>query len=169
MAIWMLILFLAITNTNLNLLESGQNYSIFWIIGLSFVYPFGIIIDNLADKLLKRFDTAIRNKSPGGNKSMSRLLILLKDQSVEEHFDYIRTRIRITRSSFLNALLITFALVIYIYRTSSITDHKALYIITALFLGFIIASASIYSWVLLTRSFYQKLGKRYEEIDALEA
>ena len=47
------------------------------VVILSFVYPLGIIIDNLADTLLKKKEFKIRKAVPGGTRSLRGLILII--------------------------------------------------------------------------------------------
>lgn len=134
---------------------------------LSFVYPFGIIVDNLADSLLKKREKKIRQSVPGGTQSMRGLLQRSKDEGLEEYFDYLRMRIRICRSAFLNIILITLSLFFFtIFRLAPLIKISlATVLISELIIGILLAIIAYYSWHLLTRAFGKKIAKRYQELE----
>src|SRR3954466_1712965 len=75
---------------------------------LPMFYPIGIFIDNLADYVLHSWRDDIRKKSGlDEDQTITKLLTTLKDDKLSEYFDYVRIRIRISRSSALNFMLIT--------------------------------------------------------------
>lgn len=133
---------------------------------LSFVYPFGIIVDNLADSLLKGREKKIRASIPGGGQSMRGLLTKTQDQGLEEYFDYLRMRIRICRSAFLNIILITISLLLFtvIRLSSHLKVSLSAAIFSELIIGVALTTIAYYSWFLLTKSFGKKISKRYAEL-----
>ena len=134
---------------------------------LSFVYPFGIIVDNLADSLLKGREKRIRASITGGSQSMRGLLTKTQDQGLEEYFDYLRMRIRICRSAFLNIILITISLLLF--TIIRLAGHLKISLVAVIFseliIGILLTGIAYYSWRLLTQSFGKKIAKRYSELE----
>ncbi len=167
MMIWLLLLVLSVTGMEgFSLSELGINDTVALSIAVAFVYPLGIIIDNMADLLLKKQEKKIRQSIPGGAQSMRRLLILLKDASTEEQFSYIRMRIRISRSACLNFFMLSLALLAFTIFQLGDHAHFSNLIVLELVAGAVLVFLSYYSWYLLTKSCYGKLARRYEEIEA---
>lgn len=80
MLIWLSLLVFSVTGIEwLSIANLGINEPAAVAIAVAFVYPFGIIIDNFADLLLKRKEKKIRKSVPGGARSMRGLLIQLQD------------------------------------------------------------------------------------------
>jgi hypothetical protein len=75
---------------------------------LPIVYPTGVFIDYLADMIFNRWESNIRAAYDlDKTQTAVRLLMQTKDPSLAARFAYIRSRIRISRSSSLNFALIT--------------------------------------------------------------
>lgn len=166
MIVWILLLVFIITGTDWLQVSDWDGYeSILIAFLLSLVYPLGIIIDNISDFLLKGFESRIRSNIKDGDKSMRKLLIKLKDIGAEEHFDYIRTRIRICRSAAVNFSFTTIFSIIYtiVHHRQSPNFFKILS--CEILIGTVIIILAYYSWLLLIKSFYSKLGKRYREVN----
>lgn len=167
MMIWLLLLIFTVTGTEgFSLSEMGINDTVALSIAVAFVYPLGIIIDNMADLLLKNREMKIRQAIPGGTQSIRRLLIMLKDASTEEQFSYIRMRIRISRSACLNFFMLSIALLAFTIFQLGDHAHFANLIVLELIAGAVLVFLSYYSWFLLTKSCYGKLAQRYEELEA---
>lgn len=77
---------------------------------LVFVYPVGIFVDEIADMCFKPLTTWIRRKHKLPDKqTVFQLLVLLENESTTQYFQYLRSRIRIARSSTINFFVITIA------------------------------------------------------------
>jgi hypothetical protein len=167
MLIWLLLFICAVTGTawlDYALLLESQTAVL--AVAVAFVYPMGILIDNLADQLLRKPERHIRASIPGAEQSMSRLLYLLKDDNMTESFDYLRMRIRITRSAFLNGCFLTLAA--WCYTGSQLQASPMWGRLMALegVLGLLLIGLSYYSWRLLTQSVCRKVAKRYQELSS---
>lgn len=161
MLIWLALFVFSLTGTDWYTPEAWHiNGTAALAIAVAFVYPFGIIIDNIADKLLKGREKKIRAAIPGGSQSMRQLLLQLNDADTTESFNYIRMRIRISRSAFVNFVLMTFAAMTFI--ATQIPSQT--YLLAAFLCGALLILISFYSWQLLTKSCYSKLAKRYREL-----
>ena len=97
--VWLLLLFLSVF---------GYEWVILAVILLPFIYPLGIVVDNIADEILQPLHRRIR-KSVVGDKDIStaRLMLRLQSEHTASQLDYIRRRIRISRSTFINMIIIT--------------------------------------------------------------
>ena len=72
------------------------------IIGLSFAYPLGVMIDEFADEVVfGRIYRKLRDAKLGGPK-MFELMMETQVAPVRMYFDYSRTKIRLVRSTCVN-------------------------------------------------------------------
>ena len=129
---------------------------------LSISYPLGVIIDNSADlalsklvKPLKNFQEEIR-KSP--IKSVLRLRTLAGDSALTSLFEYQRSRIRITRSTFLNSNMI--ALFCFLNAYVNFANLK-IFLVSGL-LAVLISVFSFYTWKKIMEKFLRYTVHSYE-------
>ncbi|HMS41321.1 MAG TPA: hypothetical protein PKE69_13910 [Pyrinomonadaceae bacterium] len=115
-AVWISLLILTFTGTNWLEFGKVKEFSTI-IVGLliAISYPIGVFVDNFADRILKKKDKKIRNEFiKDENKSILRVRTLAGENSpLDQLFNYQRMRIRISRSSFLNFLIISLMLPIF--------------------------------------------------------
>lgn len=162
MLIWLALFVFSLTGIDWYTPEAWHiNSTAALAISVAFVYPFGIIIDNIADRLLQGREKKIRASIPGGQQSMRKLLLQLNDADTTESFNYIRMRIRISRSAFVNFVMMTIAAITFV---GAQLNGNGTYFIAALIVGALLIFISFYSWKLLTTSCYTKLAKRYQEL-----
>ena len=96
--VWLVLLAMILIGPDFLVYLSLESYqAIILTVLISVVYPWGIIIDNLADQLLKARAKHIRASIPGGSQSTRNLLTQLKDESLNEYVSYLRTRIRVSQ------------------------------------------------------------------------
>jgi len=114
-AIWLALLILCLFGFDWVNPERLKGFEVmFAVILLPIVYPAGIFIDYLADRLFNPWEMKIRKAYNLKNTQTAlKLLVEIKDQTLASHFTYIRSRIRISRSSALNFALLTIASVCF--------------------------------------------------------
>lgn len=163
--LWLLLFSMTIVGTDWLFISEIMNYETpLLAIIISITYPLGIVTDNLADKLLKKYEETIRIAIPGGNQSMRKLLLHLNNTDVTEYFDYLRTRIRICRSAGFNFLLITISSLLFTLTRFPFQEIW-IYFILEIVVGFGLVIITFYSWVLLIQTFGRSIAKRYKEIN----
>jgi hypothetical protein len=108
-AIWLVLLVLCLLGFDWINPERLKGFeAMIAVLLLPILYPTGIFIDYLADLFFRRWELKIRIAyNLDETQTAVRLLMQTKDPSLAAHFGYIRSRIRISRSSALNFALIT--------------------------------------------------------------
>lgn len=161
-AIWLGLIFLSIFGIDWFVLEKIKGFEIMIsVLALPIVYPIGIFVDNLADSLLDKWNRKIREKYiPDKSLSVSKLLVVAKNEWLAAIFDYGRARIRISRSTALNFLIITIVLPIFILTRLGPTFGGSTQQVAAL--GFVtcalITIFALWSWQHITHI----IGRRLE-------
>jgi len=164
---WLLLFSLSILNIEAqSFTGEGINFAFWSVIALSFVYPLGIILDNIADRILRKPEKKIKGSVLGANKSMTQLLLQLNNALVTEQFDYIRIRIRITRSAFVNFFMLTFSSLLFTFSRMGLTCESAKLLALQFLIGMCLTIFAYYSWGLLNHTYYSKISKRYSEIES---
>ncbi len=134
-----------------------------------FVYPFGIIIDNIADYILKKRENRIKTKHlPDSSMSVKFLLAKLKDETLSHHFEYMRTRIRICRSTSLNFLIIFILLIIMMIGSGGRNPLHLRILMFGMFSSLLISVSAYVCWYLLTKSYLISIGRNYSLIESME-
>jgi hypothetical protein len=105
-------------------------------------YPLGVFIDEAADKCFNRFSGKIRAKYIQPEDSTFTLLLELNDQTANNYFQYVRSRIRLARSSALNFLIITVGSVVY----SLSLRAQAIITLSIICVGATLTTLSIFAW-----------------------
>lgn len=168
MMFWLLLFSFSVLNIEIrSFTGEGINFAFWSVIALSFVYPLGIILDNIADRVLRKPEKKIKGSVIGGNKSMTQLLTQLNNTLVTEQFDYIRIRIRITRSAFVNFFMLTLSSLLFTFSRMGVSCESAKLLGFQFLIGMCLTLLSYYSWWLLNHTYYSKISKRYSEIDGV--
>ena len=106
-AIWIILLSLTFSGIDETLMEFLKaNETLVLFLTMALIYPLGIFVDNLSDKLLDWKDKQIRDKEfkdkVPKDLSVSKVLLYAQDDKLSDFYAYIRMRIRISRSTFVN-------------------------------------------------------------------
>jgi len=124
-------------------------------------YPIGIIMDALADQLLKSSRLAIKRDVFGDDiKSKMDLLIKLKDNNLTAYLEYNRFKERICRLTILNFPLIGLATLIYLSNASyKVSSNNTLLAITVCIVFILLAIGAYWVWKDTNRKSYQLVEK----------
>lgn len=134
-----------------------------------FVYPFGIIIDNIADYILKKQENRIKIRHlPDSSMSVKFLLAKLKDETLSHHFEYMRTRIRICRSTALNFFIIFSLLIIMFAWAGGKNQLQIRMLLFGIISSVLICLSAYLCWYLLTKSYLISIGRNYSLIESME-
>ena len=132
------------------------------VFAIAFAYPLGIIVDRMADSIFHPLDLRIRAKVLRGSKprpARMRLYILAKNEGVALFLDYIRSRLRIARSTSLNLVLLTLSAAVFL-TTRNLTGE--LEVIPLVASGVMLGLASLFAWYRISRTYYKRLRQAYE-------
>lgn len=122
--------------------------------GLAAIYPIGIFVDELADYISHPWIKRIRDRrfhSEGldpDNSNLQAMYLLQRtdDDFLRSYFNYIRMRVRVSRSTALNLALTTAAAVIFSIVRFRHSQGFALVIFAEILIG--VLSTTLATWVL---------------------
>jgi len=139
------------------------------VVALAIVYPLGVLIDHLADRILTSQHLQIRSRVTAGSTiTILELLLKAKDGRLTNYFDYLRIRIRISRSTMLNFTIIAIVLPIYLYlRLSHLFQPMLVYGGLASLGCLIVARLAYITWHQLTEQNYLRLVEANAALDRL--
>jgi len=125
-------------------------------------YVLGIIMDRVSDTLLTGADRVIRRKLLGERVAQSfaslRLYILAQSPYLSADLDYLRSRLRIMRSSMINfSLLAIFGAAFILIRLQIAPSTQYRAAATVFLVGVILASLSYYAWRASSITYYLRL------------
>jgi len=128
----------------------------------AFTYVLGIIMDRVSDTLLAGADHAIRQKVLGERAAQSfaslRIYILAQSPHLSTDLDYLRSRLRIMRSSMINFGLLAILAAVFILSRLPIPPPTRYFVAATTFLlGVLLASLSHYAWRASSITYYLRL------------
>jgi hypothetical protein len=171
-AVWLLLLFLSLFGIHWIDLDKVKGWeATIGVLLLPLVYPVGVFVDHLADSLLTRWRERIRAKHLKGEpRTVMDLLMPAKDDKLSAYYDYLRIRIRISRSSAFNFAMIAVLFPIFaVVRLGSVAGVSSGFVAVAVALASAaVAGLALYTWVGLTHGFYEKLDHGLEILDRLK-
>jgi len=161
-AMWLCLLVGCILGADTSILGKIKEWdAVLAVLLLPIVYPVGIFIDNLADDLLRPISRRIRRRLLLDETStVMKLLSETKGDFLSRYFDYVRTRIRISRSSALNFALITLfgELFVWMRWQPSFGARQGAWMGMIALLGGLLTALAIFSWYRITTTFSKKLA-----------
>ncbi|MDE3058769.1 MAG: hypothetical protein KGJ59_12520 [Bacteroidota bacterium] len=134
-------------------------------------YPMGVFIDEFSDFCFKRWSLKIRRENiVDDNQTAYRLLVVLKDPSTSRYFQYLRSRIRIARSSVLNFFFLTSAAVFFTQRQLHVVLGNRVVgaIILELFAGSAMILLALFSWKRVSITFARRIKWGYDALQYLK-
>jgi hypothetical protein len=165
-AIWLTLLILCLLGFDWINPERLKGFELtLTVVLLPIIYPAGVFIDNLADRLFRPWELKIRE--PYNLKKTQTALTLLmrtKDQSLASHFSYIRSRIRISRSSAFNFALMTIASVAFtVVRLRSVPKFPFWRtLLLEIIVGSSLTALASLAWLHINHSFFKWVVKGYD-------
>lgn len=134
-------------------------------------YVLGIMMDRVSDTLLAGADHAIRRSVLGERAAESfaqlRIYILAKSPFLSTDLDYLRSRLRIMRSSIINfAFLAATGAAFIMSRTVMELPNKYWAAAAAFLFGILLASLSYYAWRASSTTYYLRLQTAFALLPA---
>jgi hypothetical protein len=154
-AIWLSLLILTAFGWNwINLSVLKDFTTILTFVGLAIVYPIGIFVDELADFALRPWMKGIRKRRfqlegfEPGDLDLATINLSQKtdDEFLKSYFNYVRMRVRVSRSTALNLALITITSSIFTIVQFHHSQSLMLIIFTEVFVGLLLTALSIWVW-----------------------
>jgi hypothetical protein len=170
-AIWLSLLILAVFGWNwVNLAALKDFTTILTFIGLATVYPIGIFVDEFADFAFKPWMKRVRGKrfrAEGFNPDdadMTAMYMLQRtdNEFLKGYFNYIRMRIRVSRSTTINLALITISTVILTVVRFRNSQVFALIIFAEFFIGILLTFLSIWVWREVSDTFAKQIVRVFK-------
>lgn len=134
---------------------------------LAIAYILGILIDRVSDRMFISQDYKMRPAGADANLPSfltMRYYILHKSNDIYTQLEYIRSRLRIARASVLNFILLTLAVLLFVWLqlAKSFTAQNLIIIfVSILIIGAILTLASYQSWLGLVRSYSISTTRAY--------
>lgn len=170
-AIWLSLLVLAAFGWNwINLSVLKDFTTILTFVGLATVYPIGIFVDELADFAFKPWMKRIRKRRfrlegfDPGNLDLTTMNLLQRtdDEFLKSYFNYIRMRIRVSRSTAINLALITITSLIFTIVRFRHSQGFALIIFIEVSVGILLTALSVWVWCEVSDTFARQTLRAFK-------
>jgi hypothetical protein len=172
-AIWLVLLFLSLFGVEWIDLSKVKGWeATIGVLFLPLVYPVGVFVDHLADALLSRWRKRIRDEYvQDKSRTVMDLLMTAKDDKLSAYYDYLRIRIRISRSSAFNFSVIAVLFPVFVaVRLSGWAGVPSWFLAVSVALASVaVAGLALYTWVGLTHGFYEKLVRGFAIVTRLKS
>jgi hypothetical protein len=165
--IWILLFLFSFWNYDWLFSLAPFHQILFLLLAFAIAYPLGISIDEFSDTLLNCWSERIRIKHlPENGRNTFNLLVALKDPSTSQYFQYLRGRIRMSRSTAVNALFTTIGAVIFTkQRLDNIFGASLMSaIIWEIAVGAVIISLSLFTWWRVSNTFRKRVRQGYDAV-----
>jgi len=165
-AVWIVLIVLSCFGFDWVRLDAVKEFeSVIIVLLLSFVYPIGLFVDNFTDAILKKWSNKIRDQRmkkenfEGGSLVIMKVLKDIDDDYLKSYIGYVRTRIRISRSTALNFALITITSLVF--TSTRLTNLPRPQFILLLgfeaIAGLAITILALLSWRSITNTFARQI------------
>lgn len=133
----------------------------FIMLSVLVVYPLGVFMDEFSDWFFHKQSLRIRRLYVFDERLTAfQLLVTLKDSSTSQYFQYLRSRIRLARSSAVNFLFLTAAVIFFTVRQYSSTLGQTLagVILIEAMIGAIVIFLALFSWWRVSHTFAKRIS-----------
>jgi hypothetical protein len=133
---------------------------------LAIAYTLGIVVDRVTDSVFDPWDQAVRKDNLSASLPSvhrMRLCIMSEGAGVAAFLDYVRSRVRIARSTAFNvALIISAAILLQVTRPEMMAglSQGNLYALAAFGIGVFILA--VFTWERTSRTYYWRVEEAYK-------
>ncbi len=166
---WITLLVLSILRVDpANLLQIKDQNVIVLLLGLAIAYPLGVMLDNLSDRILSPLEDRIAKRIMGNTSfTIMEMEIRTKNERLLDYFEYVRRRIRITRTAIFNFPLIAVATIAFtISNPSLFPDLFMPTIIVEATVGTLATVLALMNWIDLSQKFRRQIVRAHKIIAA---
>lgn len=169
--VWLLLLILLLFGFDWMALNVVQDFmALLTFVGLAIAYPIGIFVDELADFLFKPWMKRIRRRryaregvEPDAvNMTAFYVLQRIDDEFLKTYFNYIRTRIRVSRSSAFNLALMTLMGVLFTLVRLNDAAKFIPVLMAEILMGSLLTGGAIWVWREVTDTFSKQIVRAYQ-------
>ncbi|MFQ5752801.1 MAG: hypothetical protein ACE5HI_12465 [bacterium] len=172
-SVWIVLLVFSFFGYDWISLDGLKNFAtIGTLLVLSVIYSIGVFVDDLADRLLKRWSERIRDRRmveediSGESLSIMKTLKEIDNEFLSNYIGYIRSRIRISRATFFNFSLITVSAVVFTCIQLDEISPQLFWklVIFEIIIGMAIAVAALLSWLSITNTFAKQVIRMHKMV-----
>lgn len=166
---------LGIYTVDLSCLKGWE--TIISVFATALAYTLGVLVDRLSDSMLYKWDDSLRRGiiTEGEDEYSVMRLVPASNKDYEgmaKFLSYVRSRIRIARSTVLNIILIVLGVMVYVLFSGASAyygwNETGIIILTSGF-GLILAAGTLYAWKRMTISYYHRLKEANSIIGGLHS
>ena len=129
-----------------------------FVLGLA--YTLGIVVDRLADSIQSSIEKRLSTKrKPSVSVAVKRLRVMKDAPEITKFLEYIRSRMRIARSTSLNLLMTTFA-------AALLARHRGFWILLIIGTGLALVVLSTYVSRRIARTYDKRLSQAYDIVES---
>lgn len=167
--VWVALASVAIFGTHwidISVLKGWESLATLFVLAIA--YTLGIVVDRTADSVFHLFDKKLRRKYISNSFPSApemRLRIMSKSEGMSKFLTYMRSRIRIARSTAFNLVLIiisAFILLIATRPAASSTMNKGNLLTLIAVVGIVIITITVFAWARITKAYYRRLVQAYQ-------
>jgi len=162
--VWVTLIILALGGGSsvkwvLNALDQQSAMMTPMVLGLAYVL--GVLMDRAADSLLHKIDKKVHGaiKHPA-SVSVMRFTVQMESPATAAFLDYVRSRLRISRTTSLNLILIILAATGFSLSPSCKFNRHSI-LIPTFSLGLPFLALSIFAWVRIAQTYNERLQEAY--------
>lgn len=137
---------------------------------LAVAYTLGVIVDRLSDSIFGHFDMKIHKReitTPSLTYAEMRLEIMYKSEGMARFLGYVRSRVRIARSTAINTILIVLSIFYFLSKTGIADKYDLntteIILFTSLG-GIVFLGSSIFAWARITKTYFSRLEMAYSKL-----
>jgi hypothetical protein len=130
--------------------------------GIAAAYTLGILVDRLSDGAFAKIDARIQSEEiddPKFHQAKARLEVMHESPGMTAFIEYIRSRVRIARSTTMNALLGTIATSVFFAMRD---DWRA--VLLTIIIGAVATTAAHLTWKSIMHTYYRRLSDALERV-----
>jgi|GEM_PF-4648400 len=170
-ALWMVFFLLGLYGYDWIPVLTLPSHVFFILLSILLVYPLGVFMDEFSDWIFRKQSLKIRRKHVSDDKLTAfQLLVRLKDSSTSQYFQYLRSRIRLARSSVVNLPLLTIVIIFFTVRQLSSTLGQLTLgvVLTEATVGILLTLLAWFSWRRVSETFAKRIKWGYYALQAPE-
>ena len=164
--IWIALLTLSIFGFDwINLEKFNGLETVLSFVSLAIIYPLGVFMDNLSDTMLASRIKKLKSQHIGNENLNVGSVLDNGSSTIRDYFTYTRMRIRISRVTFLNFILITITVVIFTMTrlNSLIKNSIGGVIFWEIVTGLFFVLFAFWNWNAITNNYYEKAAREIEK------
>ncbi|MUL43096.1 hypothetical protein FZ103_18315 [Streptomonospora sp. PA3] len=158
------VLVVAFADPDLNLLTNLMKLSWMALFALPFVYTCGVIVDRVADYILRPIKTKLKRSVFASDARYADAKFAVDSHNLfSTHADYARSRMRVVRGGILNGAATTLSLLSwFVFANPPDALKSFLVVLSVVFLFF--TAGCFFAWTSIVKTTYKKTRSQHESL-----